>query len=91
MDEGLPFMCSRFLMETFYHQIGYDFCLGIKHSPSELELFKPGMRVPVGYFMDFMEMEEKRQGNTYFISFTPSYLWSNESGIMVEQIEAWRC
>lgn len=58
MDEGPPFICSGFLMETFYHQIAYDSCLGIKHSPAELVLFRPGRKVQVGYSVNFMEMEE---------------------------------
>lgn len=53
-------MCSLFLMETFYRQIGYAICLGIKPGPSELVLFRPQMTVQVGYSINCWGMEEKR-------------------------------
>lgn len=53
-------MCALFLMETFSHQVGYAICLGIKRTLSELVLFRPGMRVQVGYSIRCMGMEEKR-------------------------------
>ena len=79
-------------METFYHQIGYAFCWKMKHSPSELVSFRPGMRVQVDYCINFVEMEERKQKEIHILShFPPSHIWFNTVSIMVKQTEAWRC
>lgn len=68
-----------FVIETFYHQIQYAFCLGIKQSPTELVSFRIGMRVQHGYSINFIEMEEG--GKYIFTSFAPFHLWPNEVSV----------
>lgn len=50
------------------------FCLGIKYSPSEL-VFRPRMKVQIGFSINFMEMEEKRQGKyVLYLIYTLSFM-----------------
>lgn len=62
-------------MGTSYHQIGYAVCLGIKHSPSELALLRPGMKVQVVYSINFMEMEEKRYREMHILFRLPPLIY----------------
>ena len=49
------------------------FCLGIKRSLSEL-VSRPRMKVQIGFSINFMETEEKRQGKyTLYFIYTLSF------------------